>query len=610
MIGTKFLNSWSLSMLTVSSSEVLSLGAGFLRVRKAVLFADIVDSVRLVEADEEGTIFRWVAFADDLGRRLAASGQGRLVKRMGDGLLAEFDDVYAAAHAALDMQSVMAEVNQELDAVRRMELRIGLDAGQILHSADKDLYGQHVNTAARLAAASRAGQIIVSAGVRDTLANCPDIDFEDLGELHLKNLSQPIHAFLLQNKDHALRVTPKIAAKDLLPTIAVMPLVSRTASEEAAVWSNLLTEDLVGALARSNEMNVISSLSTASFRSNLPELKEIRKSLGADFVLSGTFRQLPAYTGLDLELAEARTGLVIWSQQLECETSELLQRNSIFSDLADKVHVALLNRGMKRALSDPLPTLEGYALLFGALALMNRLSRPDFNLAGELLDTLIERTPNAPTALASKARWHVLKVQQGWAEDLKSEARLALEYTKHALDIDPQNSAALVAEGFVRNNLMHDLDEAEDLFDSALALTPNDANGRALRGALFTFRGEGPKAVKDAERALHLAPLDPNRFFFQSLAAGASLANKDNERALELATSSFRLNRSHTSTLRVKAVAEWRLGRRDEAKATLAKLLKKQPGFSVSWWQKASPAADFDLGRAFARTLKELGVPD
>ncbi|MEL7526457.1 MAG: tetratricopeptide repeat protein, partial [Pseudomonadota bacterium] len=258
----------------------------------------------------------------------------------------------------------------------------------------------------------------------------------------------------------------------------------------------------------------------------------------------------------------------------------------------------------------PLPTLEGYAILFGAIALMNRLSLQDFELARELLDGLIERVPNAPAALAWKARWHVLKVQQGWADDPGLEAKLALDCTERALDIDPLNSAALVAEGFVRNNLLHDLDEAEELFDSALELTPNDATGRALRAGLYTFRGEGAKAAQDAEYALHLAPLDPNRFFFQAMAAGASLANNDNARALELAASSLRLNRSHTSTLRVKAVAEWRLGKHEEARKTLAKLLKKQPNFSISWWRKSSPAADFEMGRAFARSLKELGVPD
>lgn len=597
-------------MISAKTTDFLELGVGFLRAKKSVLFADVVDFVRLSEADEEGTIFRWVAFADEVETRLASSGNGRLVKRMGDGLLAVFNDTYDAVLAAKSIQDALFTVNDSLDAKLHIQLRIGIDTGEVLHSADNDLYGQHVNTASRLAAVARPGQTVVSARVRDALSNAPDTEFEDLGHLHLKNLAQPIQAYLLRLNGKALRVTSRIAPADLLPTIAVMPLVPQVSSDNTTVWSNLLTDDIVSALARSRDLNVISRLSTASIRSSLLNLQELRDRLGADFILSGTFRQTSKNTLIDLTLVETRKGLVFWSQHLDFETAQLLQRNTIFSDFANTMLNALINREMQRALSDPLPTLEGYAALFAAMALMNRLARQDFDFAGELLDMLIERVPNAPAAFAWKARWHVLKVQQGWSEDLQSEARLALDYTERALDIDPQNTDALVAEGFVRNNLLHDLDRAMGLYDNVLELMPNDASGRALRAALHTFRGEGPQAVQDAERALHLAPLDPNRFFFQSMAAGANLANGDNERALTLARNSFRLNRSHTSTLRVKAVAEWRLGLREDGQDTIAKLLRKHPNFTISWWKRNSPAADFEMGKEFARSLKELGVPE
>ena len=404
-------------MISTSYKDIFTLGTGLLRVNRAVLFADVVDSVRLFEVDEEGTILRWVGFVDDLERRLEASGQGRLVKRMGDGLLAEFDDAGYAARTALDIQSSIEKLNENLDADRRIELRIGIDIGEILHSADQDLYGQHVNTAARLSSASRAGQIVTSAAIRNELSSDPDAEFEDIGELHLKNLPRPVSAYVLRNRDEAQSVTPRIASKDLQPTIAVLPLMCPAVSQETMVWSNLITEDLVGALAKSPALSVISNLSTASFRTKPLELEEIRSRLSADFIVSGSFRQSPQQTILDLELIETRTGLVVLSERLEFDTSELLQRNTLFSDLANRMHGALLNRQMKRALSAPLPTLEGYAILFAAIALMNRLSRQDFELARELLDGLIERVPNAPAALAWKARWHVLKVQQGWARE-------------------------------------------------------------------------------------------------------------------------------------------------------------------------------------------------
>jgi tetratricopeptide (TPR) repeat protein len=244
-----------------------------------------------------------------------------------------------------------------------------------------------------------------------------------------------------------------------------------------------------------------------------------------------------------------------------------------------------------------------------AIGLMHRPSRRDFGLADQLLQTLIGRTSDSPAVSAIMARWHVLKVQQGWSDDPRREGQEALRLTQRALDSDPTNVSALVSEGFVLTNLMHRLEEAQERYEVALDISPSDALGRLLRGTLFAFRGEGAKAVRDTERALHLAPRDPHRYFFESLAASACIAAEDYERALALARQSLRSNRGHTSTLRVKAVAEYRLGEGDAARATVRELLRQQPDLTVSGWLRTAPSANFEIGREFARTLEEAGVP-
>ncbi|MEO9518589.1 MAG: adenylate/guanylate cyclase domain-containing protein [Paracoccaceae bacterium] len=597
-------------MIKDAPFEKVKLGAELWRVSKAVLFADVVDSVRLVDTDEEDAIRRWVSFADEAQRQIEASAKGRLVKRLGDGLLAEFDDVKSAARAALKLQAIVTKLNRKVPTNRRIELRMSLVAGEILHSADNDMYGHLVNVAQRLAAAARPGQILTSARVRDEIASDAETDCEDIGLLHLKNVSKPVQAYLLRDHESVPAIIPRASTVELLPTLAVLPIATLNLSEHSIVWSNLLTDDLISALSRSPEMNVISSLSTSSYRTKPESLSDIRSALAADFVISGNCREQGGKIVLVLEMAETLTGLVIWSTRMEFSAFEILQKNGIFSSLANEIHGALLKRELHRALSEPLPTLEGYAVLFGAQALMNRLSSREFNYAGELLDALIERIPHAPVPLAWKARWHVLKVQQGWTEDRMAEGLRALDYTQRALDIDPMNTEALVVAGNVNNNLLHDLDESEELFDSALEITPNDAMGRALRAVLYTFRSQGAEAVNDAERALQIAPLDPNRFFFQAMAAGAAISNDDNQRALELATSSLRLNAAHTSTMRIKAVAEWRMGEVEKAQKTMTKLMRKQPEFSIGWWQKNTPAAGYKVGEDFVQTLRDMDVPE
>ena len=147
-------------------------------------------------------------------------------------------------------------------------------------------------------------------------------------------------------------------------------------------------------------------------------------------------------------------------------------------------------------------------------------------------------------------------------------------------------------------------------YDIALSYSPNDSTGRLLRGTLHAFRGEGVEAMRDTERALHLTPLDPHRFFFYSLASSACIAGENYPRALELAQQSLRLNRTHTSTLRVKIVAQMRLGQEDGAHQTALELMRLQPRLTVSQWLATSPSADYDVGRKFADTLLKAGIPE
>lgn len=580
------------------------------RSMSTVLFADVVDSVRLVEADEERTIRRWLAFVDQIETELARSGSGRIVKKIGDGLMMEFDDPSQAVRCAIDMRDRLNAGNASWPEADRFDIRIGLNMGDVLRSSDADLYGREVNIAARLAASARPGEIAASANVRDALASDLVAEFEDIGPVHLKNVADPVHAFSVGAKSDRPRISAILGDEQLLPTIAVLPVQVSFGDKDSLAWRDLVTEDLIVALSRSDQLNVISRLSTAGIVPGSALLRDIGKALSADFILSGSAVVSESAIRLELELASVQSGHVIWSDGITVAPDALLLKNAIFSEVAGRVHQAILNSEVRRALSHPVPTLKAYSLLTAAVGLMHRLSRHDFALAGQLLDELTERFPETPGPLAWKSRWHVLRVAQGWSDDLQMEGRQALALTGRALDLDPTNTSALIAEGFVRTNLLHQLDEAEELYDSALEHSPNEATGRALRGTLHAFRGDGDLAVRDCERALHLAPLDPNRFFFLALAAGACLSARDYARALELAKASIRLNRSHTSTLRIKAVAELNLGMPTQARLTLGKLMKLQPGFTVSAWRRNAPSDAFPVGQAFAAALRDLGVPE
>lgn len=580
------------------------------RVSRTILFLDMIESVRLIEANEDALVRHWIHFLDRLNSEVIPQHDGRVVKKTGDGLLVEFENPHAAATAAIAIQKFNAEHNKSSDASGQFHLRIGIDAGDVVMNAD-DLFGERVNTAARLMGVAEAGEIVVSAGVRDALASELDAEFEDLGECYLRNMSNPVHAYRARPPGYHPRLPPLIQDVQLSPTVAVVPFAEGGPATKLYTLGEVLAEEIIVALARSPDLNIISRLSTRAFRTRRASLQKIGEALHADFVLSGIYTGHDQRVAVHAELAEVKSGSVLWAQELTDKASQILEADQgMIAQIAADVRTTILRREAERARMRPLPSLESYTLLVSAIELMHRLSPSNFAMAQELLQTLIERAPRHPVPQSWMARWHVLRVQQGWSDNLARDAQLAKECTHRALDADPANSLALVIDGFVHTNLLKQLDAGEERYQTALENAPNDALGRLLLGTLYAFRGEGNEAVRETEHARFLTPLDPHRFFFDSLAASACLAAEKYERALQLAQRSLRANRTHTSTLRVKAVAQMRLGRKAQARQTAAELMALEPNLTVRRWLERSPSADYPVGQAFARTLREAGVPD
>jgi tetratricopeptide (TPR) repeat protein len=204
----------------------------------------------------------------------------------------------------------------------------------------------------------------------------------------------------------------------------------------------------------------------------------------------------------------------------------------------------------------------------------------------------------------------VLRTQQGWSPDPQQDALRALECTKQALDADPDCSLALAVDGLVQTHFLKRLDLARARYHLAVETNPNDSLAWLLKGTMHAFMGQGHEAVDNTQRALRLSPLDPHRYYYESLAGTACLAAEDYEGALRYALSSIRANRTHTSTWRVATIAMWHLGRHDEAREVARTLLTLEPGLTIERYLARSPAATFDTGKIWSDALRQAGVPD
>ncbi len=160
----------------------------------AILAADVVGYSRLIRADEEGTLVALKALRADLIDPKIVLHHGRIVKLMGDGMLAEFPSVVDAVRAAVEAQRAVTEHTSALPEDRRIEFRVGINLGDVVIDGD-DIHGDGVNVAARLEGLSEPGGICISGKVYEEVRDRVDLAFEDLGEREVKNIDRPVRVW-------------------------------------------------------------------------------------------------------------------------------------------------------------------------------------------------------------------------------------------------------------------------------------------------------------------------------------------------------------------------------------------------------------------------------
>ena len=164
----------------------------------AILAADVVGFSRLTGADEDRTLARLRALRSDLVDPTIAVHNGRVFKRTGDGALVEFRSVVDAVRCALEVQSAMVERNAGVPTDRRIEFRIGIHVGDVVHESDGDLMGDCINIAARLEGIAKPGAICLSDQAYWQVKSRLEMAVSDLGETRLKNIAEPVRAFSVE----------------------------------------------------------------------------------------------------------------------------------------------------------------------------------------------------------------------------------------------------------------------------------------------------------------------------------------------------------------------------------------------------------------------------
>lgn len=156
----------------------------------AIMFSDIVDFTALMGSDEAATL-AVIQANEEIHVKAFATHGGRLLKRLGDGLLASFDTASGAVECARDIQEAVSNDG-------RYRIRIGIHLGEVIES-DGDVHGDGVNIASRIEAEVGPGEVGFSAVVYDNIKNKPGLSADEVGERHLKNVANPVVIYTLSS---------------------------------------------------------------------------------------------------------------------------------------------------------------------------------------------------------------------------------------------------------------------------------------------------------------------------------------------------------------------------------------------------------------------------
>ena len=243
----------------------------------AVLAADVAGYSGLIGADEEGTLAALRTIRRELGDPKIAEHHGRIVKTTGDGLLVEFASVVDAVRCAVAVQQRMAGRNAEIPLDKRIELRIGINVGDIV-AEDADIFGDGVNVAARIEALAEPGGICVSARVQEDAAGKLDLVFEDIDEQSLKNIARPVRVYRVPIDSSAVKAPLPLPDK---PSLAVLPFQNLSGDPEQEYFVDGVVEEIITAISRLPWLFVIARNSSFAYKGKSPDLRQVGRELGA-----------------------------------------------------------------------------------------------------------------------------------------------------------------------------------------------------------------------------------------------------------------------------------------------------------------------------------------
>ena len=446
----------------------------------AILAADVAGYSRLVRADEEGTLAALKAVLGDLVAPGIDRHNGRIVKLMGDGVLAEFASVVDAVCAGAEIQRAMADHNARGAEDRRIEFRMGINLGDVVIDGD-DIQGDGVNIAARLEGLAETGGICISGAVHEQVRDRVDLAFEDVGDREVKNIDRPVRVWRWV-RDAAAPPPEAVAPRETKPlpdkpSIVVLPFDNMSGDAEQEYFSDGISEDIITDLSKVSGLFVIARNSAFVYKGKGFNVADVCRELGVRFAVEGSVRKAGNRVRVTAQLIDGSSGGHLWAERYDRDLTDIFE---VQDDVTQQIVAAL-----KVTLSETEKTLivgggtkdvgahdlflKGRALMFGT-----KRDREMFERSMPCFRGAIGLDPNYAGAYAGLGMGYALDHQNHWSEAPETSLDRAQRLVDDAIDKDDNDPfvhyvAAVVA------TWKKDYERWAHEDEKALSLNPNYA---------------------------------------------------------------------------------------------------------------------------------------
>jgi len=481
----------------------------FKRKLIAILSADVVGYSRLMDLDEASTV-RTLQACQKAISELVGQHNGRVVDSPGDNLLAEFPSVVDAVECSVEIQKDLSSRNDELPENSRMEFRIGINLGDVIHDNDK-IYGDGVNIAARVESLAVAGGICISGKAYDQVWNKLDFGFEDLGEHQAKNIKRPIRVYKIPIKleESILDSLVDLSVPTDKPSIAVLPFVNISGDPEQEYFADGMTEAIITALAKVPDMLVIASTSTFTYKGKSVKVQQVGKELGVKSVLEGSVQRSGNRIRLTAQLIDAKTENHLWAERYDRNLEDIFKlQDELTIKILPEISTRLWHSMDSRYQVKDTDNLEAYLKSWQGFEHLNRFNKNDNAIARKRYREVINLDPNWSIGYAMLGFVNIFDYYAGWSSSPAQCVQDAIDYSNTAIPLDdtsPTPHAVLSNVYLIKRRYDDAIDEA----DIAIALQPNYMLGYYVLGNALVMAGNPIKAEEMLKKAMRLSPKYP-----------------------------------------------------------------------------------------------------